>query len=300
MDIVPLHHMGAEIVGLDLTKEFSRETERTLYDAWLQYGILLFRNGAVTVEQHLRLSRVFGELEQHPIEKARVKGSPDLIKIPEEGIPVWVIDGKLTTGFIFWHQDTSYTPAVAKGAILRMEKPAAEGGQTAWIDTAAAYDALSDAVKDRIADMHVEMSYHFNLDQLRFGMSDMNFRRARADEAVQGAGTAVDFAPVIHPLVVVHPESGRKSLLISPANVDRIIGISPAESDALLDELVVHTTAERFMYKHEWAAGDMVLWDNRRTCHKAFGFPPGVERKAFRTTLAGSLLSGRYSDELAA
>src|SRR6185312_12251177 len=108
------------------------------------------------------------------------------------------------------------TTNICKGSMLRMEVPAAEGGETAFCDVAKAYDALPESTKRRIEGLEVRMSFHFDPTKLRFGTRGLDIRHTTPDEAPSGYPEIPDFVPVIHPLVAVHPESGRKSLNISP------------------------------------------------------------------------------------
>ncbi|WP_340317990.1 TauD/TfdA dioxygenase family protein [Rhizorhabdus argentea] len=294
LEVVPLESVGIQIVGLDLGRLNDPALREELYTLWLEHGIILFRGTGATREQHLELSRVFGPLEVHPIPKVRVPGQEELVEIKESG-GYYMIDGQLVGGFIPWHQDTCYTPDICKGAILFMDTPAEVGGQTGWIDTAKAYDALPKALREQAEGKDVVMYVHnAKPDGMRFVQHERSFRRPTAEEWAGENLSMPDFPPVVHPLVVTHPESGRKSLSISPSNVDAIFGMPREESEALLRALVEHVLKPEFRYVHQWQKGDMVLWDNRRTLHQAFGWPVGMPRKAFRTTLEGGVKSGRF------
>jgi taurine dioxygenase len=296
LDIKLLRNIGIEVCGMQVTQPYSDRSKKELYDLWLEHGIMLFRGTGATREDHLRLSRVFGELEVHPVKTMLVKGAPELIRLHDELGLTYVIEGKLRFGFIYWHQDTCFTPGICKGALLHMTVPTphSEGGTTGWIDTHKAYDALSDSMKARLEGLEVRLSYHSDQSAIRFGMDSMNIRNARPDEARQEDFERPDFPPVVHPLVITHPESGKKSLTISPLNIEYILGIDSAESDQILRSLVAHVMKPEFAYIHDWEPGDMMLWDNRRSIHQAFGWTPGVKRDAFRTTLKGSMMTGRY------
>lgn len=292
-----LDQIGAEVIGLDLQRDVDSATRRVLYDAWLEHGVLLFRDTGAGPKEHLKLSEVFGELEEHPVVSSRVKGEPKLIQLPDEGSFKYIIDGHDTLGFLFWHQDTSYTPGICKGALLRMEVAAEARGQTGWVDTHKAYMEMPAPLRSRIERCEVRMSFRFDAALQKFGAGTM---KASYAPGLTVADTPTfqlqsNFPPVIHPVVIEHPESGKKALTISPANVDCIVGMPRPESDALLAELIEHVLQPQFRYVHQWNHGDMILWDNRRTLHQAFGWSPGVKRRAFRTTLAGPFLCGRYA-----
>ena len=106
----------------------------------------------------------------------------------------------------------------------------------------------------------------------------------------------MQFAPVVHPLVITQAETGRKILKLSPMHSRYILGMDPAESDALLEELAAHLCDDSFSYWHDWQAGDMMVWDNWRVIHSAEGVPPEVKRVAMRTTIKGDYNVGRYLD----
>lgn len=295
--------VGAEIVGLDIDRPMDEEMKRRLYAAWLDHGILLFKEVA-SVEGHIALSRCFGELEIHPFPEARARENPLFIEIGgEKEMPAFVYDEvDLRVNRIPWHRDTAYTPNICKGAMLRMlEVPAVEG-ETLFADTAMAYDELPPDVKSRLQGLEYKATLRLGaLDQTRPGALWKTARAATAAEDPSGsgkqlydAGAQARYPPVVHPAVLVHPESGRKCIFLSPTYVDYFVGLDPSESDALLAYLVGHTTQPRYVYKHKWSVDDAILWDNRRFMHAAVGNRLGHRRRGLRTTLAGQLKTGRY------
>ncbi|MDR5777157.1 MULTISPECIES: TauD/TfdA family dioxygenase [unclassified Caballeronia] len=302
--IRPLN-VGAEIVGLNVKAPIASGSRDALYQAWLKYGVLLFRETGATNAEHLALSRCFGELELHPVPEIRLKEEPLLIEIggSRRG-QAFVFDGtELRAGRLPWHRDTAYTPECCKGAILHMVEAAAEDGETMVADTALAYDALSDEMKRRIAHLEYKATLRLGpIDQTRPGAFWRTVRPATPEEdpAAKPANVSKDaiarYPSVVLPAVITHPESGRKCVFLSPTYVDEFLDMSAEESDALLAELTEHITRPEFCYVHRWKAGDMLLWDNRRFMHAARGFPLNCTRRGLRTTLAGSLKVGRYFD----
>jgi taurine dioxygenase len=196
-------------------------------------------------------------------------------------------DGEAITGRIPWHTDMIYTTTPNRGAMLRMVEKPAVGGETGWIDTAAAYDALSPETKERIADCEARFDFVADICDMRFG------RPANLRHGDLGNVEYPAFPDVAHPLVWVHPESGRKSLSLSPVQLIDMVDMDRAEGDPILEELVTHTLNGPFSYVHDWEEGDLVLWDNWRTLHKAFGTPPGYDRVVHRTTIKGEYATGR-------
>jgi taurine dioxygenase len=282
--------VGAEIVGLDLDRPVDAVTRRALNDAWLEAGILLFREIGTSVERQVALSRCFGDLEVHPVESIRLPGHPEVIHLTNKGESqqmTYRFDGEPIVGRIPWHTDLIYTTTPNRGAVLRMvEKPAC-GGETGWIDTALAYDALPSDKKEALAGLEGHFGFIADLREMRFG------REAEVELVDFGTVDYPEFPPVAHPLVWSHPESGRKSLSLSSVHLIDLVGVPRAQGDPFLQELVDHTLDGRFTYVHDWAEGDMVLWDNWRTMHRAFGTAPADQRIVHRTTIAGSHETGR-------
>ena len=303
---IPLESIGAEVVGLDFTTEISAETKAEVYAGWLKYGILLFRGLGVNAEIQVELSKWFGDLleneDNYALKYLSVKGSKELIEVSRGGKPMapsYFIDGELKAGYLFWHQDLVYTPSICKGSLLRMVKMPEEGGETGWIDTQKVYDALSDDMKARIEGMQVRHTLRTDLTGVPFGLPK-SLREASMEEAPYDSPAYPTLPDVVHPLVQVHPETGRRSLGISPLGLVEILGIPRAESDALLRELVEFTLQPQFKLVHHWTENDMVVWDNRRSIHSVLGYPYGQERIAHRATLSGKVDSGRFYEDVVA
>lgn len=307
LSITPMP-VGARVEGLDLDRPIDEAARQRLYDAWIDHGILIFRD-VDSIEKHIALSRCFGELEIHPFPEARAAEDPLLIEIGgAKEMPAFLYDGaELRTNRIPWHRDTAYTPGICKGAILRMlEVPPVEG-ETLFADTALAYDDLPDDIKIRLEGLEYKAILRLGIiDQTRPGALWTTARQATAEEDPRGvnnkpyeAGAAARYPSVVQPAVLVHPESGRKCVFLSPTYVDVFLGLEQAESDDLLVALVAHLTRPDYVYKHAWAPNDAILWDNRRFMHAAVGNRIGDRRRGLRTTLAGSMNTGRYFEESA-
>ena len=293
-------HLGLEITGVDLSQPIDGPTERAIREAWLEAGVLLFR-GKTNEEQHLRLSRLFGELEEGATVGLNSDENPYLMKlehnpeaIDERFAQQWEIDGMARVGFIGWHWDQSFMPTIVRGACLRMIKPARVLGQTGFLDAIAAYDRLSDELKARIEGLEVVYKFTLRMDENKFGMPRM---RELPREVRPGAPKAkMDYPETVHPLVITQQETGRKVLKLSPIHAKYVLGMDRAESDALLTELAKVLTDMRYSYFHDWQADDMIVWDNWRVCHATQGVPIDVPRLGMRTTIAGDYKVGRYLD----
>lgn len=296
--------VGAEVLGLDSELPIDEDLKRQLYAAWLDFGVLLFRNVG-SIERHIELSRCFGDLEIHPFPEARAAENPLFIEIGgAKQMPAFMYDEvELRVNRIPWHRDTAYTPGICKGAMLRMlEVPAVEG-ETLFADTAMAYDELPEGMKARLEGLEYKATLRLGtIDQTRPGALWRTARAATVDEDPQGAAkqlfdtvaAVARYPSVVQPAVLVHPESARKCIFLSPTYVDHFLGMSQSESDALLQYLVDHTTRPCYVYKHTWSVNDAILWDNRRFMHAAVGNMLQDRRRGLRTTLAGQLTTGRY------
>jgi taurine dioxygenase len=298
--------IGAEIAGLSAGSELTSGLRQRLYAAWLEHGFLLFR-GIDSIERHLALSRCFGELEIHPVPEARHPDSPSLIELggPRRGA-AYVFDGAdLRVNRIAWHRDTAYSPDICKGAMLRMVEIPTLEGETMLADTAKAYDELPQAMKRRLEGLEYKAT--IRTDPMNtIGRPGVFWDTVRPATEAEDPGSAarrartagIDdrYPSVIHPAVLTHPESGRKCIFLSPTYVDHFIGMDGAESDTLLRALVEHMLQPRYVYKHKWRVNDAIIWDNRRCMHAGMGNLPGEPRYGLRTTLAGPLRTGRYSD----
>jgi taurine dioxygenase len=308
LNIIPMR-VGAEVTGLDMAAPIREPVKQALYAAWLEHGILLFR-GVSSAEKHIELSRCFGELEIHPFPEARAAEDPLFIEIggSKQTQAFWYDERELRVNRIPWHRDTAYTPALCKGAMLRMLEVPPVDGETLFADTAQAYDDLPADLKRRLETLEYKATLRLGiLQQTRTGAFWKTARPATAEEDPVGATKRVyeadaptRYPSVVHPAVLTHPESGRKCIFLSPTYVDGFLGLDQAESDALLEWLVAHQTQDRYVYKHRWSPDHAILWDNRRFMHAAVGNRLGDRRRGLRTTLAGEIYTGRYFDEAAA
>ncbi|MEZ4330872.1 MAG: TauD/TfdA family dioxygenase [Myxococcota bacterium] len=274
--------LGARIHGLD-PHRLDETDRKTLREAFLEYGVLLASGLDLSPDEHVSLTRVFGEPDIHPIEAIRLAGHPEIIVLAagqldqvRPGDP----GAEDLIGKIAWHSDLTYTPLPSRGALLLARTVPPEGGQTGWIDLAAVYDALSDAMKRRIEGLEVVHG---------LGPLQQAINRAAETDYAGDTASVPQFEAVTHPLVHRHPETGRRVLDISPAFTQSIVGWSEDRGRALLDELRVFATQRRFTYFHTWQPGDLVVWDNWRTMHVATGHARRYRRVMHRTTLRGGV-----------
>ena len=292
-----LDSIGAEVSGADWTQPIADDVARDLYAAWLEHGVLVFPRAGLDADVHLRLSRVFGELEEHPVKSLHVKGRKDLIFFggDETKGPGKMVDGEKLAGYLYAHQDMAYTPNLCKGSMLRMVIMPDRGGDTLFWDTARAWRDLPAATRERLRGLHSIHRMNVIPPRNPWGMPGHTVEALETEaELIARRGYAADIPLIRHPMTITHPESGLVSLLLSPNSYVVIEGMAQAESDAFFDELTTHLFQPQYGYRHCWSLNDIVLWDNRRTVHMATGYPHEQTRLAYRTTLKGAMACGEY------
>jgi taurine dioxygenase len=268
--------LGAEIVGIDLSRPLGDETIAEIRQALLESrGLLIFRDQHITPGQHVALSRRFGPLMIHVLHKYQLPEHPEILRVSnviENGEPIGLGDA---VGY--WHSDLSYTPKPSFGSLLYALELPPEGGDTSFANMTAAYDALPDEIRARIDPRFAVHSYTHRYD--RFGGSRWRppLTRQQRNEVPE----------VAHPIVRSHPETGHRCLFVSEGFSSRVVDLPEAESRALLEFLFRHSTEPRFVYRHCWQDRDLLFWDNRCTIHMGHGCSPQFRRHMHRTTIRG-------------
>ncbi|TFZ02916.1 TauD/TfdA family dioxygenase [Ramlibacter henchirensis] len=265
--------IGVEVLDLDLRSNIDEATFKDIRKAWTDNVILLFRNQTLNNEQHVAFSRRFGTLDNHDA-IARLR-DPDAHEI----LPVLNIPGenRLRVG-AQWHSDLSHSVNPPQASLLRCEEIPPIGGDTMFSNMFLAYDELSDTMKKVVDPL---WCIH-DLTIARHNVGKYEEVRKRQP-------------PVAQPLVRVHPENGRKALYVSEFASASIVGMTLEESRPLLDFLFRHTSRPEFTYRHRWAPGDLIIWDNRSATHLALDdYDFGYARRLYRTTVLGEV-SGRLA-----
>jgi alpha-ketoglutarate-dependent taurine dioxygenase len=268
--------IGAEVVGIDLTKPIDDQTYAAMREAWLDRTILLIRGQAgMTPAQHIAFTRHFGELEFHTLPQFTLAEHPEIFilsNIVKDGRQIGAVDAGR-----HWHTDSHYLKEPSSGSILHAKIVPKEGGNTRFANMFAAYDALPEATKKKIDGLKVLVS-RINA----YPVSYPNRPPLTEEEKAR-------VPDVIHPLVRTHPETGRKALYVGGNVAWEIVDMPTEEGRALLAELREFATQPAFCYEHEWQVGDLIMWDNRSALHCAMGYDASKhQRLMYRTTMAGS------------
>jgi len=256
--------VGAEIFGVDLRKALEDETVASIRAALLEHGVVFFRDQRLSPEEQLRFASRFGEIKI-PVFENKATQTPGLTVI-EQSSPKGA-------GTDVWHADSTFMVEPPMGAILRAEHVPVCGGDTLWADMVAAYETLDAGLRERLDGLVAEHS-----------MRKVMALIGRLDNAyARGSEMA---PPVLHPVVRVHPETGRKLLFVSPNWVDRIVGLPEAESEELLRLLYDHVKRPELQCRFRWQRDSVAFWDNRSTQH--YAVPDYQERRVMhRVMLAG-------------
>jgi alpha-ketoglutarate-dependent taurine dioxygenase len=247
-----------------------------LYEVWLEYALLILPGQHLSREQQVVFAKRFGPMEFDiaPISNVRADGT---IR-PDDGTDDAV---KVLKGNMGWHQDSTYMPVQAKGAVFTAEITPDEGGETGFCDMRAAYDALSRATRDRIEGLS---AYH----SLRYSQGKLGHEH-KAGSAYSGYGMTVE-TPPLRPLVKIHPETGRASLAVG-RHAYGIPGLAAEESERLIKELVAFAAQPPRIWHHVWTAGDAIVWDNRCLMHRACPWDMSRPRVMHHSRIAGDPVS---------
>jgi taurine dioxygenase len=266
--------LGAEIGGVDLSKPLDGAIFSEIRQAFHDHSVIFFRDQHITPEQHIAFARRFGPINVNRFFTA-VPGHPEIAEVRKEP------EQKKNIGEV-WHTDHSYDQVPALGSMLVARDVPDHGGDTMFASMYAAYDALSDGLKRTLEGLRaVHSSRHiFGRDAAYHG-NDLKDRLHNPDAATQDA---------VHPMVIRHPETGRKALYVNCNFTVGIEGWTKEESAGLLGFLYQHGQRPEFTCRFRWRNGSIALWDNRSTWHFAINDYHGQRRLMHRITIEGTPL----------
>lgn len=261
--------LGAEISGVDLSGPLSGETIADIRRALVEHQVIFFRDQSLSPAQQVAFGARFGPLNIHPY-VAGMDGQPEVMEIIKEP------SDKINFGG-GWHSDMSFLETPAIGSILYAVELPDWGGDTLFASQAAAYDALSPGLKATLEGLNAVHSA-----SREYSAQGHSAQKRGAMKVAEADGYVGEF---VHPMVLLHPESGRKALYVNPAFTLRIDGWKTSESKALLDYLFNHCRYEGFTCRFAWRPGSVAFWDNRSVWHFALNDYPGQRRHMRRVTV---------------
>jgi alpha-ketoglutarate-dependent taurine dioxygenase len=269
--VTPLEpYVGAEITGTSARDLVSRRAADDCLAALQQYGVLVYRDVHIDDDDLIAFSRMLGEVAVVPTGEHEY---PEIQTITLDPSKTNALLASYRQGNFLWHLDGATEAVPQKATLLSAREVDDAGGDTEFASTYAAYDALPEADKAEIADLHVVHS--FAAAQLRANPDASDHERASWERVPTR----------VHPLVWTHRD-GRKSLLLG-ATAAEVVGWPADKGRALLDRLLERSTQPQFVLRHHWRRGDLVTWDNTGMLHRALPFEPTSRRLLHRTTLVG-------------
>lgn len=263
--------LGAEVRGAQL-RSLSSMAAIALREALLDHGVLFFRDAGLGDDEHLRVAEAFGQPSIFPLSRMMGATEPTFQVIRDDADSPPSADN--------WHTDVTWIAEPPSMAFLRATLVPPTGGDTMWGSMTAAYEALSAPMKKLCDGLRV---VHDNASFIR----GMERKLGREGVAEIAGRLRKEYPPVEHPLVRLHPETGRRALLFGGNFMRRIVGLTSLESDRLLAFLHSHIAEPRFHVRWRWNEGDFVIWDERCTVHRALGDHFPQAREVRRCTVDG-------------
>lgn len=266
--------VGAEVSGVELSGGLEDKEVAELRVAFAEHGVLFFRDQSLTPERQIAFAERWGKIVVNRF-FTPLEGYPQVAEVRKEPHQALNIGGG-------WHTDHSYDEIPALGSILSAQELPDEGGDTLFAGMAAAYDALSEGLKETLSGLRALHSSRHVFGEGAELPGELKERLGNPEKATQDT---------VHPVVITHPLSGRKVLYVNPGFTRRFDGWSHEESQPLLQYLYEHAAQSEFTCRFQWHPGSVAFWDNRATWHYALNDYPGKRRLMHRITLDGEALS---------
>ena len=281
IEIVPLTlHIGAEIRGVDLTKPLPPQQAKEVRDAFLKWKVVFFRNQHLDHAQHVAMARQFGEPTIGHAVLGHLDDYPEIYSVAKNRLANESRKAQMVTPWTGWHADITAAVNPPMASILRGVTIPPYGGDTFWTNLNAAYMALSPTMRafvDGLRGIH------------QFGNRGETNRSDEYKDRVKRRALESE-----HPIVTVHAETSERILYVSPSFLKSIVGLTPRESQKILEILWEHITRPEYTVRFKWNEGDIAFWDNRSTVHLAPTdiFESDFDRQLYRVTLVGKPLVG--------
>jgi taurine dioxygenase len=269
--VTPLHPvLGCEITGITLEQTVSPAIFAKVYEAFLDYELILFRDVDLPPATQVAFAKNFGEVNVHVLSQYHGYGHPEiymLSNLDKDGNP----SGKHPDrGTLYWHTDGSWKERTGQATMMYSEilPPPGDGGQTQFADMYTGYELLPADIKKKIEGKRAIHNFTFS-------------RKRRHSEDPLTAKQSAEVPPVAHPIVRTHPETGRKAIFLGD-HAESIEGIDYDEGRALIEEINVLSTPPENIYSHTWQPRECMVWDNRCTLHRATGFDEARFKRVMR------------------
>lgn len=261
--------LGAEVSGVDLSQDLPEATIAAIRQAFLEHQVIFFRDQALTPERQVAFGRRFGPLNIHPYVSG-MAGYPEVMEVIKEP------EDRVNFGG-GWHSDMSFLERPAIGSILYAVETPEVGGDTLFASQAAAFEALSPGLQRTLEGLNAVHSA-----SREYSATGHSAQKRKSMAIAEADGLVGEY---VHPMVLVHPETGRKALYVNPAFTLKIEGWKTSESKALLEYLFQHCRYEGFTCRFNWAPGSVAFWDNRSVWHFALNDYHGHRRHMRRVTV---------------
>jgi taurine dioxygenase len=267
-------NLGAEISGVDLRRPIQEKVFRAIEDALVDNELIIFRDQEITSDNLMDFGRLFGELTVHPFSPNEAT-APQLIKFRND-------ETNAAFGTDVWHSDETFRAEPPMATILCAKEVPAIGGDTMFVSMSAAFDGLSDRMQQFISGL--EAVHDLKPFRALFSGSEKDRKNLQEYELL--------YPPQVHPVVRIHPASGRKVLFVNPQFTIAIKGMDERESHSLLDTLFHQALIPEYQFRHHWAPHTIAMWDNRSTQHYAVNDYYPQRRYMERVTVRGGLVTG--------
>ena len=266
--------VGAEIFGVDLNKEISKEQFLEIRRAFGEFGVIFFRDQYLTPDEEIEFAEKWGIININRF-FTNVDGYPKIAMVLKEANQKQNIGGA-------WHTDHTYDTEPAMGSILFAHEVPKKGGDTMFASMYSAYENLSEGLKKTLGGMQARHSSRHVFGKARASRNDDTVGRIRNSETAN--------QDALHPVIIKHPETGRKALYVNPTFTLGFDGWTDVESKPLLEYLYEHATKPEFTCRFKWEKGSIAFWDNRSTWHLAINDYHGERRLMHRITIEGGKL----------
>ncbi len=266
---------GAEVSGVNIAKPINRKTFTEIYEAWLAYQVLFFRDQKLTSDQYLKFAKKWGGIHVHPFVKG-LRRYPEILEVKKTETDTYTFGNR-------WHTDQMFAPRPAKATLLYAKETPTVGGDTLYANMYDAYEALSPGMKKMLEPIRTFNVGDGNKRSAKYGNRENRYKGASAKPKAPPKGIKTNSQ---HPLVRTHPETGRKALYIG-VHTQELVGFSGEEGNFLIDMLRAHCTKEEFIARFNWQKNSIAIWDNRCLQHYAVSDYPGQRRRMHRITIKG-------------